>query len=78
VLWLELEVGRSERGHREIKLNDEPLRTDAAILPSLVTMECRSVNWYESHKSKLSDLVFRAFLGDGSDREVSFQRVVSR
>lgn len=44
VLWLELEVGRSERGHREINLNDEPLRTDTAILASLMAMECRPVD----------------------------------
>lgn len=44
VLWLELHAGRSERGHREIKLNDEPLRTDTAILAALITMECRRVD----------------------------------
>ncbi len=44
ILWLEFEVGGSERGHRQIKLNDEPLRTDAAILAALVAMECRPVD----------------------------------
>jgi hypothetical protein len=44
VLWFELETGRAERGHRRIRLNDEPLRTDAAILASLMAMECRPVD----------------------------------
>jgi hypothetical protein len=44
VLWFELEAGRSERGHRQIKLNDETLRTDAAIIASLVAMECHPVD----------------------------------
>jgi hypothetical protein len=44
VPWLELDVGRSERGHREIKLNDEPLRTDVAILGALIAMEARPVD----------------------------------
>jgi len=50
VLWLELEAGRSERGHREIKLNDEPLRTDAAILAALVAMECQPVDLDRLHE----------------------------
>lgn len=44
MLWLELDIGRSERGHREIKLNDEPLRTDAAILGALIAMEARPID----------------------------------
>src|SRR5215213_2628804 len=50
VLWLELDVGRSERGYREIKLNDEPLRTDRAILAALTVLEGRPVDVERLHK----------------------------
>jgi hypothetical protein len=76
VLWLELEVGRSERGHREIKLNDEPLRTDAAILASLVAMECRSVNLDRLHEllSALPSPMEKPFRKQGFSTDVQAWR----
>lgn len=50
VLWLELNAGRSAYGHRKIKLNDEPLRTDAAILASLMAATCHPASGLDSKK----------------------------
>jgi hypothetical protein len=41
VLWLQLDVGRSERGYKNMAVSDEPLRTDKAILAALTALEGR-------------------------------------
>ncbi len=45
VLWLQLEGERSsERGYREVRVADEPVRTDKAILAALTAMEGRKMD----------------------------------
>jgi hypothetical protein len=45
VLWLQLEGERSlDRGYREVRVSDEPLKTDRAILAALSALEGRSVD----------------------------------
>jgi hypothetical protein len=45
VLWLQLEGDRSlERGYREVRVSDEPLKTDKAILAALTALEGCSVD----------------------------------
>jgi hypothetical protein len=45
VLWLQLEGDRSlDRGYREVRVSDEPLKTDKAILAALTALEGRSVD----------------------------------
>jgi hypothetical protein len=45
VLWLQLEGDRSlDHGYREVRVSDEPLRTDKAILAALTAMEGRTVD----------------------------------
>jgi hypothetical protein len=45
VLWLQLEGDRSlDHGYREVRVSDEPLRTDKAILAALTAMEGRIVD----------------------------------
>jgi hypothetical protein len=45
VLWLQVNGKRSsERGYREVRVADEPVRTDEAILAALTAMEGRSID----------------------------------
>jgi hypothetical protein len=45
VLWLQLEGNRSlDHGYREVRVSDEPLRTDKTILAALTAMEGRTVD----------------------------------
>ena len=43
-LWLQLGVGRSKRGYRNVTISDAPLRTDRAILAALTTLEGRPLD----------------------------------
>jgi hypothetical protein len=44
VLWLRFDGDRTEQGYRNIRVSDEPLRTDAAIVAALAVLEATAVN----------------------------------
>ncbi|MDP9474290.1 MAG: hypothetical protein M3R38_01055 [Actinomycetota bacterium] len=45
VLWLQVDSMRSsERGYREVRVSDQPVRTDEAILAALTVMEGRTMD----------------------------------
>ena len=64
VLGLELDADRSGRGHREIKLNDDPLRPDASILAALITTTCHPLSGLASKRQNFKGWreVARGFL----------------
>lgn len=76
VLWLRLDVGRSERGYRNVSVSDEPLRTDRAILAALTALEGRPLDTSRlsralrettpSHNESAWDLWVRAVDGRGA------------
>jgi hypothetical protein len=43
-LWLRFDGDRTEQGYRNVRVSDEPLRTDAAIVAALATLEATVVN----------------------------------
>jgi hypothetical protein len=44
VLWLRFDGDRTEQGYRNVRVSDEPLRTDAAIVAALATLEATALN----------------------------------
>jgi hypothetical protein len=44
VLWLRFDGDRTEQGYRNVRVSDEPLRTDAAIVAALAALEATTVN----------------------------------
>jgi hypothetical protein len=44
VLWLRFDGDRTEQGYRNVRVSDEPLRTDAAIVATLATLEATALN----------------------------------
>ncbi len=57
VLWLQLDGERSKHGHREIRVANEPMRTDKAILAALTAVEARTIDLKRLHKA-LDELKF--------------------
>jgi hypothetical protein len=39
VLWIRFDGERTEHGHKGVRVSDEPLRTDAAIIAALTALE---------------------------------------
>jgi hypothetical protein len=58
-IWLRFDGDRSERGYKSIRVSDQPLRTDAAIISALTVLEATPINKKElDFKIKrLSDLL---------------------
>jgi hypothetical protein len=44
VLWLRFDGDRTEQGYRNVRVSDEPLQTDAAIVAALAVLEATAVN----------------------------------
>ena len=59
VLWLQLDVGRSKRGYRNIAVADEPLRTDKAIRAALIALESRPLDISRLRRALEEILPFR-------------------